>query len=62
MTRSDILNKFQKFIVWERRGERAPHKPLLILYPIGKLLLGEEHLRVFLSFGFGRSVLMLNLP
>ena len=45
MTRTDILRRFQAFIVWERRGERAPHKPLLILYAIGKLLLGEEQLR-----------------
>ena len=45
MTREDILRRFQAFIVWERHGERAPHKPLLILYAIGKLLLGEEQLR-----------------
>lgn len=45
MTREDILRRFQAFIVWERREERAPHKPLLILYAIGKLLLGEEQLR-----------------
>ena len=44
MTREDILRRFQAFIVWERHGERAPHKPLLILYAIGKLLLGEERL------------------
>ena len=44
MTREDILRRFQAFIVWERRGERAPHKPLLILYAIGKLMLGEEQL------------------
>ena len=45
MTREDILRRFQECIVWERRGERAPHKPLLIRYAIGKLLLGEERLR-----------------
>ena len=44
MIREDILKRFQAFIVWERHGERAPHKPLLILYAIGKLMLGEEHL------------------
>ena len=44
MTRTDILRRFQAFSVWERRGERAPHKPLLILYAIGKLLLGKERL------------------
>ena len=45
MTRSDILDRFQTFIIWKRREERAPHKPLLILYAIGKLLIGEERLR-----------------
>ena len=45
MTKTDILRRFEAFSVWERRGERAPHKPLLILYAIGKLLLGEEQLR-----------------
>lgn len=44
MTRKEILRRFQVFIVWERHGERAPHKPLLIFYAIGKLLLGEERL------------------
>lgn len=44
MTREDILRRFQAFSVWERRGERAPHKPLLILYAIGRLMLGEERL------------------
>lgn len=44
MTRSDLLRRFETFIVWESHGERAPHKPLLILYAIGKLLLGEEWL------------------
>ena len=44
MTRSDILRRFQAFIVWKRREKRAPHKPLLILYAIGKLLRGEEWL------------------
>ena len=45
MTRSDILDRFQRFIIWKRREERAPHKPLLILYAIGKLLIGEDRLR-----------------
>ncbi|RKU10882.1 restriction endonuclease [Candidatus Poribacteria bacterium] len=44
MTREEVLRRFQNFQIWERRGERAPHKPLLILYAIGKLMLGEERL------------------
>lgn len=30
--------------LWKRGGERAPHKPLLVLYAIGRLLQGEERL------------------
>ncbi len=45
MTREDIIKKFQDLNVWERGEERAPHKPLLVLYAIGKLLHGEDSLR-----------------
>ena len=45
MDRETIIRKFQKLNVWERDGERAPHKPLLVLYAIGKLLRGEDSLR-----------------
>ena len=44
MNRQSIIQKFQKLNVWERDGERAPHKPLLVLYAIGKLLHGEDKL------------------
>ena len=44
MTREDIIRKFQDLNVWKRDGERAPHKPLLVLYAIGKLLRGEDRL------------------
>ena len=44
MTRAEILRRFQAFIVWRRHEERAPHKPLLILYAIGKLLIDEKQL------------------
>ena len=30
--------------MWQRGDERAPHKPLLVLYAIGRLLRGEERL------------------
>ena len=44
MKRKDIIQKFQDLNVWEREGERAPHKPLLVLYAIGKLLRDEDKL------------------
>lgn len=45
MNRKSIIQKFQKLNVWKRNEERAPHKPLLVLYAIGKLLHGEDKLR-----------------
>ena len=44
MEREQIIQKFQNLNVWKRKGERAPHKPLLALYAIGKLLRGEDRL------------------
>lgn len=38
MDREEILEKFEQLRVWQNAGERAPHKPLLALYAIGKLL------------------------
>ena len=37
MNRKLILQKFANLNIWKRSGERAPHKPLLVLYAIGKL-------------------------
>ncbi|RKU27180.1 restriction endonuclease [Candidatus Poribacteria bacterium] len=42
MTREDIIKKFQNLNLWKRGGQRAAHKPLLVLYAIGKLLRGED--------------------
>ena len=44
MDREQILKKFETLRQWGSKGERAPHKPLLVLYAIGKLLQGEERL------------------
>ena len=44
MTREEIIKKFQNLNVWKRDGQRAAHKPLLVLYAIGKLLRGESRL------------------
>jgi putative restriction endonuclease len=39
----DILKqKFQNLTLWKRGGERAPHKPLLALYALGRVLRNED--------------------
>lgn len=44
MTEEQIRDLFRRIKVWRRRGERAPHKPLVILYMIGRLYGGEPRL------------------
>ncbi len=44
MKKEQILQKFETLRQWGSSGERAPHKPLLVLYAIGKLLCGEDRL------------------
>jgi putative restriction endonuclease len=36
-TRQRLLDQIRDLNVWEKAGERAPHKPLLVLYSLGKL-------------------------
>jgi putative restriction endonuclease len=38
---SDLLDRFSGITVWKHGGERAPHKPLLILYALARLQRGE---------------------
>ena len=44
MDRERILQKFETLIQGRSGGKRAPHKPLLALYAIGKLLRSEDRL------------------
>jgi putative restriction endonuclease len=44
MTADEIRERFSAITVWKRGGERAPHKPLLALYAIGRLLRGEPQM------------------
>ena len=44
MDKQVIIQKFEDIKLWQRSGKRAYHKPLLILYAIGKLLLNENRL------------------
>jgi len=44
MTPEEIRERFNTITVWQRGSERAPHKPLLALYAIAKLLRGEPRM------------------
>jgi putative restriction endonuclease len=46
-TDQEILDRFAKITVWKAGGERAPHKPLLILYALAALQRGEDRLIPF---------------
>jgi putative restriction endonuclease len=41
MHREHVLHLFEKLNVWSRGDERAPHKPLLVLYALGRWSRGE---------------------
>ena len=48
MTQGDALvRRFSNLHSWSRRGERAPHKPLLALLSIGRIRAGNERLTSF---------------
>src|SRR5262245_5304919 len=36
MSNADILRRFEKINIWKKGDQRAPHKPLLILYALGR--------------------------
>ena len=40
----NLLALFGKLHVWHARGQRAPHKPLLVLWAIGRCLRGEPRM------------------
>ena len=48
MTKTDaLLRQFRELNVWRRGDERAPHKPLLVLYALGQLQAGVDRLIPF---------------
>ena len=47
MDRQSIIEKFDKLNLWRKEGRRAPHKPLLVLHAIGRLLRNENRLIPF---------------
>jgi len=44
MDKAEIKNRIARLNVWKRGGQRAPHKPLLLLYALGRCLQGQERL------------------
>ena len=44
MDRDEFLEKIERINVWQRGGERAPHKPLLLLLALGRILRMEARL------------------
>ena len=47
MTADELKRRFDKISVWRRAGQRAPHKPLLVLYALGRMLRGEPRMVSF---------------
>ena len=47
MNREELKERFNKITVWKKGGLRAPHKPLLVIYAISRLLRGEPRMVQF---------------
>ena len=47
MLPKEILTRFQQIRIWHNHDRRAPHKPLLALWAIGRCLGGEKRLAAF---------------
>lgn len=46
-THDDILNRFAQIRTWSNRERRAPNKPLLIIWMVGRCLRGEARLTAY---------------
>ena len=44
MESDQLLERFLRLQIWSGNGQRAPHKPLLALWAIGRCLRGEDRL------------------
>src|SRR5690349_19311090 len=36
MKKTELLDRFDRLTIWKKGEQRAPHKPLLILYALGR--------------------------
>ncbi|MCP4404519.1 MAG: hypothetical protein GY801_45360 [bacterium] len=60
MDKVKIKEKFQSLTLWRRGGERAPHKPLLILYALGRLLWDKKRFIVYEDMDLEVSQLLMD--
>ena len=44
MNLDELKDSIKNLTIWKKRGERAPHKPLLILYALGKIQQGKPRM------------------
>lgn len=58
MNAAELKEKIQKLSIWKKGDQRAPHKPLLILYALGRLQTGGSR---FLNYQEAREKLKLLL-
>jgi putative restriction endonuclease len=42
MITETILSRFDVLSIWKRGDQRAPHKPLLVLYALGRWQAGQK--------------------
>ena len=47
MNREEFLRRLDAINVWKKRGQRAPHKPLLLLLALGRLQQGKDRLALY---------------
>ncbi len=47
MGERELLDRFSNLKVWKRGSQRAPHKPLLVLYALGQMQRGIDRLLPF---------------
>ena len=60
MNRDEFLQKIERINVWEQGGKRAPHKPLLLLLALGRVLGKRERLATFKLIEDQLTNLLLN--
>ncbi len=49
METGELQKRFERIRVWAQKGERAPHKPLLLLWALGRLQAGKPRLVPFME-------------
>jgi putative restriction endonuclease len=47
MEKADLEERLAQLNTWSRGDQRAPDKPLMILYALGKLLAGKQRFMLF---------------